>query len=155
MTPRCENSLGRRGPCNQPLQVETDANGVVRYRCVRCEARAAGRCWHCGARRTNHPKLGVYCDPCAFRAYRTAQQRTHSSPEHKATKQAYDRHRSRDPEIAARKAAQVRAFHAANPEKRAEYRERDRERHRAAVAEYRQRQQDGAALSAPNANNRS
>lgn len=142
MTPRCENVLNRRGPCNQPLRIDTDGSGVVRFRCVRCEARARGCCWNCGKLRTNHPTRGVFCDPCGYAAYRMAQRRTESSPERRQARKAYDKRRWRhDPEARERRKATRAAWIKAHPEKVREYKRREAQRHkqhaRSTTAEHR------------------
>lgn len=130
--PRCDNSLGRRGPCNDRMSVEVGAFGAVRYRCLRCEARAAGRCWNCGKPRTNDPKIGVFCDPCGRAAFRAAQRRSNASPERKKARKAYDRKRWRQlPEVRARRKATRAAWMEANPDKVREYKRRDWQRHKA------------------------
>lgn len=126
MTPRCDNPVGNRGPCNEPLRVSTDGNGAVRARCLRCEARAAGRCWNCGKPRTNDLSRGVFCEPCGRAAFRLAQKRTESSPERKKARKDYDRKRWHQmPEVRARRIEQRRAWLEANPERVKEYKRRE------------------------------
>ena len=126
MSIRCDNSLGRRGPCNNPLTVRTDGNGTVVARCVRCDARAAGRCWNCGKPRTNDLQRGVFCTPCGKAAFRISQRRTESSPERAKKRKAYDRKRWHEmPEVRARRMEKRRAWLAANTDRVKEYKRRE------------------------------
>lgn len=126
MMPRCDNSLGSRGPCNEVLRSYTDGHGTVHYQCVRCEAREAGRCWNCGKPRTNHLKLGVFCAPCGHAAFRMSQRRSDNSPERVQHRKRYDRQRWRDDPVArARRIETRKAWLAANPERVKEYKRRE------------------------------
>lgn len=129
MTPRCTNSLGKRGPCGEVLRVETNDLGAVRYRCIRCEARAKGRCWNCGKPRDNDLKRGVFCKPCGFASYRIAQIRSESSPERQKVRREYDRKRWKDPEARAKKLEARRRWLESRPEKVREYKFKDKLRH--------------------------
>ena len=124
MTPRCPNSLGTRGPCNERLRVAVQPGGVVQYRCLRCEARAAGRCWNCGKPRTNDLVRGLFCTPCGVASRRLSQQRSELAPERKRQRAAYDRARWRDPVKGPKKYAASKAWLAAHPEKVSDYKRR-------------------------------
>ncbi len=137
--PRCDQRLpGRKEPCHAPMRETLDALGRVRWVCVRCAARLAGRCWQCGRPRTNDRARGVYCGPCGYAAYRTAQRRSEAQECRKKKRARYDAKRWRDADVRAKRLEQQRAWLAANPERVREYKRRDWQRHKAKAAARRQ-----------------
>ena len=117
MTPRCSTVISSRGPCNTPLTVTVTTFGRTITRCHRCEWRAAGRCWHCGQPRTNHPTIGVYCAACRTTVCKAAYQWKRRSDESKAKAKASYEARQADPAWRARKAAYLKQWKARNPDK--------------------------------------
>jgi hypothetical protein len=90
---QCDNVLPNRGMCGEALQPIRFASGMTFYRCLRCAAREAGKCWSCGQTRTNHPELGSFCRDCAKKAVLASNARGAATPEAKAKRKAYDRRR--------------------------------------------------------------
>ncbi len=125
MTVRCDNKLGAAGTCNTILTQWIDGVGQVRYRCTRCEARAAGNCWNCGKPRSNHPILGVYCTSCAKAALQTAKKRGEASPERKRSRRRYDQRRNADPTLKEHRLAQKREWRKNNRDKVRAHKRRD------------------------------
>ena len=93
MPERCDNVLPNRGICGEALQPVRFASGMTSYRCLRCAAREAGRCWSCGEPRTNHPEIGSFCRDCAKRSILASNARGAATTEAKAKRKAYDRRR--------------------------------------------------------------
>ena len=90
----CLNTLHRGRECNELLRLARMPDGSVRYLCQRCNWREAGRCWQCGATRTNHPKMGVFCDPCGHANQLANCRKWHHA--NKAAKRQYDAQRWAD-----------------------------------------------------------
>lgn len=107
---RCERILpSRHTACGSALE----ASG----RCVRCDRRAAGQCWECGAPRTNNRRRGLLCRSCAAAAVVTAQERYAQKPDTKARRQAVAAVVNQRPEVKARRARLLYAWRHANPER--------------------------------------
>lgn len=116
MSARCTTRMGKR-TCHTPLTITTNGFGRTFAQCPRCTWRAQGRCWACGAPRTNHPVMGIYCAPCrkdAAKASYTAQRRTEES---KAKVSAYWKARRADPTWVEKKRAYLKQWKAKNPDK--------------------------------------
>ena len=79
-------------------------------RCARCDRRAAGQCWACGATRSNGKRRGLLCRACAAAAVVTAQQRYATKPDTKRRRQAVAAVVNRQPEVKARRARLLAAW---------------------------------------------
>ena len=107
---RCSRILpSRHTTCGSTLE----ADG----RCVRCDRRADGKCWECGAPRTNNRRRGLLCRECAAAALAAVQQRYAMKPETKARRQAIAATVNQRPEVKARRARLLYAWRHANPER--------------------------------------
>lgn len=107
---RCSRILpSRHTTCGSALE----ASG----RCKRCDRRADGKCWECGAPRTNNRRRGLLCRACAAAALAAVQQRYAMKPETKARRQAVAAKVNQRPEVKARRARLLYAWRHANPER--------------------------------------
>lgn len=61
----CGKPLPNAQTCHELRRLVLTPDGTSSSLCLRCAWREAGRCWQCGAARTNDPILGMYCDGCA------------------------------------------------------------------------------------------
>lgn len=114
---RCDTQISSRGPCNTPLTTTVLPTGRVVSHCHRCTWRAQRRCWQCGAPRTNHLELGVYCEPCRVDRAKQAWRYARRTDEGKAKQLAYWKARRADPAFVAKRRAYLKAWKAKNPEK--------------------------------------
>ena len=89
----------------------------VSGRCERCDRRAAGQCWECGAPRTNNRQRGLLCRLCAAAAFAAVQLRYAQKPDTKARRQAVAAVVNQRPEVKARRARLLYAWRHANPER--------------------------------------
>lgn len=117
MTPRCDNQISSIGPCNTPLRIDVLPNGRTVETCLRCAARAAGRCWQCGRTRTNHPEFGVYCEPCRKAALARSMKRAKQSPECKERERKHFKEKWKDPAFRALRRERLREWKRKNPDK--------------------------------------
>ena len=106
-----------------------DDLGRVRWTCPRCQWRKAGRCWYCGAARTNDRRSGVYCERCATRNTNQKKQRYAKSEMGAHKRRLYERKRSKNPEIRARKAERLKVWRHADPQRLADLATKARERY--------------------------
>lgn len=93
MTDRCGNPLNSHRTCDEMLQPIRRPTGRTVFACVRCMWRDAGRCWQCGALRSNDRAKGVYCTRCAAARLAHSNEAARRKPDAKAKRQAYDRAR--------------------------------------------------------------
>lgn len=117
MSARCQTVISSRGPCNTPLTITTNSFGRTVASCHRCAWRHAGRCWQCGAPRTNHPVIGLYCASCRALVTKESCRWTRRTDESKARSEASRLRRQADPAWRAKKAAYLRQWKAKNPDK--------------------------------------
>ena len=99
----CLNDLHRGRRCNELLRLARMPDGSTQYLCQRCNWREAGRCWQCGQPRTNHPKMGVFCDPCGRQNQLNNCRLWHQR--NKDAKKRYDAARWRDGTVPAQRRA--------------------------------------------------
>ena len=106
-----------------------DHLGRVSWTCPRCAWRKAGRCWQCGATRTNDRKAGVYCVHCATRNSVQKKTRYAKSEMGQHKRRLYERQRSRRADVRERKAARLKAWRHADPSRLAVLAAKARERY--------------------------
>lgn len=117
MSARCQTPISSRGPCNTRLTITTNGLGRTVTQCHRCAWRHAGRCWQCGAPRTNHLQFGVYCEPCRKAVAKEANAYKRRTDESKAKASAYWKARREDPAFVERRRLYLRDWKAKNPDK--------------------------------------
>ena len=89
---RCEEWITGRGTCGEAKTTYRTATGFLAV-CPRCTARKMGRCWQCGAFRSNTHPQAVFCDPCGKQHLKASNDASRTAPEAKARRKAYDRQR--------------------------------------------------------------
>jgi len=86
-------------------------------RCERCDRRAAGGCWACGARRTNSRGRGLLCAACAAAEVVAAQARYAAREDARARRRERATVVNKRPEVKERRARLLYAWRHADPER--------------------------------------
>lgn len=121
-SPRCDRRLpGRRDSCGAVLLEELDSIGRLQYRCARCEAQQAGRCWQCGLPREKRDPRAVYCASCRAARRRQSSRQQEASPDRQNRRRIMDRRRNKT----AQRQAWRQAWRAANSDKIKRYKRRE------------------------------
>lgn len=89
-TRRCVNTLSHGQICDTPVTRMRTEMGQTIMVCIRCRWRDEGRCWECGAPRTNDPVLGIRCASCAAKSIARSNQIARNTERAKAARKAYD-----------------------------------------------------------------